>query len=165
MVSQVITLVRKADQGVYPLIDHDYTRLYHTNLRILAGWLLILTAALLTVLLLVGTSQASISGDQPPSSGDWLVGNVTMDYIMVDVGDVPEVRVGEEITLLGTDGDAEITTLELARLQGAPPYVVTSLLGKRVKRIYKDSSGAELQKGAVRRKETHTRSYDVLVIK
>lgn len=94
-----------------------------------------------------------------------VVGNVTMDYIMVDVGDVPEVRVGDEITLLGTNGDAEITTTELARLTGAPPYAVTSLLGKRVKRIYKDSSGAELQVGAVRREELHARYYDVLAIR
>jgi len=47
----------------------------------------------------------------------------------------------------------------------APPYAVTSLLGQRVKRIYKDSSGAQLQKGAVRRRKLNARSYDILVIK
>ncbi len=94
-----------------------------------------------------------------------VVGNVTMDYIMVDVGEVPDVRVGDEITLLGTDGDAEITATELARLMGAPPYAVTSLLGQRVKRIYMDSSGSELQIGAVRRARLNARPYDILAIR
>jgi alanine racemase len=94
-----------------------------------------------------------------------VVGNVTMDYIMIDIGNVPEVRVGDEITLLGTDGEAEITTSELARLMGAPPYAVTCRLGKRVKRIYKDSSDAELVTGAVSHKKIHARSYDALAIK
>ncbi len=82
-----------------------------------------------------------------------VVGNVTMDYIMVDVGDEPEVRVGDEITLLGKSGSAQIKTCELARLMGAPPYAVTSLLGKRVKRIYKDSSGAKASDKYARPKE------------
>ena len=94
-----------------------------------------------------------------------VVGNVTMDYIMVDLGEVPDVRVGEQVTLLGTDGDAEVGASELARLMGAPPYVVTSLLGRRVKRIYKDSSGSELQVGAVSSKKLHVRPYEVLAIK
>ena len=94
-----------------------------------------------------------------------VVGNVTMDYIMVDVGEVDEVRVGDEITLLGHEGSAEISASELARLMGAPPYVVTSLLGRRVKRIYKDSSGAELQVGVVRQRKVHAGSYDILAIK
>lgn len=93
-----------------------------------------------------------------------VVGNVAMDYIMVDVGEVHEVRVGDEITLLGTSGEAEITTSELARLEGAPPYAVTSLLGKRVKRIYKDSSGAKLQVGAIGRSKIHARPREVLAI-
>jgi len=94
-----------------------------------------------------------------------VVGNVTMDYIMIDVGEVPEVKVGDEITLLGTDGEAEIETTELARLMGAPPYAVTSLLGKRVKRIYTDSSGTEINIGAVSFTEIHAGTHDALAIK
>jgi alanine racemase len=94
-----------------------------------------------------------------------VVGNVTMDYIMVDLGEVSDVSVGDEITLLGTDGDAEVGTSELARLMGAPPYVVTSLLGRRVKRIYKDSSGSQLQVGVIGHKKIHARQYEILAIK
>jgi alanine racemase len=94
-----------------------------------------------------------------------VVGNVTMDYIMIDIGDVPEVRVGDEITLLGANGEAEISTRELARLMGAPPYAVTSLLGKRVKRIYKDSTEDELVSGAVKQSKIHAGAHDTLAIK
>lgn len=71
-----------------------------------------------------------------------VVGTVTMDYIMIDVGHIPEVRVGDEVTLIGRDGDQIITAEELAKLAGTIPYEITCRLGKRVKRIYVDESRA-----------------------
>lgn len=71
-----------------------------------------------------------------------VVGTVTMDYIMIDVGHIPGVRVGDEVTLIGRDGSGAITVEELAKLAGTIPYEITCRLGKRVKRIYVDESRA-----------------------
>jgi alanine racemase len=73
-----------------------------------------------------------------------VVGNITMDYIMIDVTDVPEVHVGDEVTLLGQDGTEEVTSTELGRIKGAPPHETTCLLGRRVKRFYIDSSAQQI---------------------
>jgi alanine racemase len=65
-----------------------------------------------------------------------VVGTVTMDYLLVDVGAVPGVRVGDTATLVGRDGDEEIRVEELARLAGTIPYTIPCGLGKRVRRVY-----------------------------
>lgn len=68
-----------------------------------------------------------------------LVGSVTMDYIMMDVGSVPDVRVGDEVTLIGRDGEETISMLELAKAAGTIPYEISCRLGRRVKRVYVDA--------------------------
>lgn len=64
-----------------------------------------------------------------------VVGRVCMDQIMVDVGDA-EVGVGDEVVLLGADGDERITVWELAEKMGTIPYEVTCLITRRVARSY-----------------------------
>lgn len=51
-----------------------------------------------------------------------LVGGVTMDALFVDVTDVPGAARGDVATLLGRDGDEEITAHELARLKRSVSY-------------------------------------------
>jgi len=67
-----------------------------------------------------------------------LIGTVTMDYIMADVTDVPQAKVGDEVILIGKspESDARITVEELATLCGVTPYVITCGIGKRVMRMY-----------------------------
>jgi alanine racemase len=66
-----------------------------------------------------------------------LIGSVTMDYIMVDVTDIPNVKVGDEVILIGKSANGEsIRVEELASLTATSPYVITCGLGKRVKRMY-----------------------------
>ena len=65
-----------------------------------------------------------------------VVGTVTMDYLIVDVGRVPGVAVGDMVTLIGSDGADEIRVEDLARWGGTIPYEITCRLGKRVRRIY-----------------------------
>ena len=87
-----------------------------------------------------------------------VVGRVTMDYTIVDVTDVPGVSVGDLVTLLGSDGDDEITAREMADWCGLVPYEVTCLLGRRIQRIavsgehaktarHEPKVGSELEKG------------------
>jgi alanine racemase len=65
-----------------------------------------------------------------------VVGRVSMDYVMVDVTDVPAVRVGDEVTLLGRDGDLRVDATDLAAWADTVPYEVFCGLGRRVVRIY-----------------------------
>src|SRR5690348_9339254 len=64
-----------------------------------------------------------------------IAGTVTMDQLMVDVGDTP-VEVGDEVVLLGRDGDAEITADEWAERVGTIPYEIVCGIGPRVPRSY-----------------------------
>ena len=62
-----------------------------------------------------------------------LAGMVTMDQIVVDVGDDP-VAVGDEVVLLGRQGDEEITAGEWAEHLGTIVYEVLCGIGPRVPR-------------------------------
>jgi len=65
-----------------------------------------------------------------------VIGGITMDYTMVDVTDVRDASVGDEVVLIGSDGNASISAVELANLTGTIPYEITCMLGKRVRRVY-----------------------------
>jgi len=62
-----------------------------------------------------------------------IVGVVTMDQLVVDVGDLP-VEVGDEVVLLGRQGDEEITATEVAELLDTIGYEVTCAVSPRVAR-------------------------------
>lgn len=64
-----------------------------------------------------------------------IVGTVTMDQLMVDVGD-DAVEVGEEVVLLGRQGDVEVTACEWAARLGTIPYEVVCGIGPRVPRCH-----------------------------
>ncbi|MBR4591659.1 MAG: hypothetical protein IKO35_00425, partial [Elusimicrobiaceae bacterium] len=66
-----------------------------------------------------------------------ILGNVTMDMMMVDITDIAPVCVGEEAVAVGRQGEEEITLQELARLAGTIDYELCTLLTARVPRIYK----------------------------
>jgi len=65
-----------------------------------------------------------------------VVGRVCMDQIMVDVGLTSDVRIGDEVVLLGRQGDAEIPIWEICRKLGTIPYEVTCWVSSRVPRRY-----------------------------
>ena len=66
-----------------------------------------------------------------------LAGAVTMDQIVVDCGPVgaDPVEVGDEVVLLGRQGDQVITATEWADLLGTIPYEVLCDIGPRVPRL------------------------------
>ena len=62
---------------------------------------------------------------------------------MVDVTDVPGVAVGDEVVLLGRQGESIITPQDLAGWAGSIPYELLCGISRRVPRIYlQDQSGA-----------------------
>lgn len=80
------------------------------------------------------------------SSRAKIIGNVCMDALMIDVSDIP-FYTNEYVTLIGRDGDDEITADEVARLCGTISYEILCGISKRVPRIYteKDDENAEIQ--------------------
>ena len=63
-------------------------------------------------------------------------GVVTMDQLMVEITGDDGVTVGEEVVLLGPQGDDEITPVEWAQRVGTIPYEVLVGFGARVRRSY-----------------------------
>jgi alanine racemase len=64
-----------------------------------------------------------------------LVGRVTMDQTMIDVTAIPGVRQGDEVVLIGPQGNDRITAEEVAERLGTIPYEVVSEILARVPRV------------------------------
>ena len=75
-------------------------------------------------------AQVIIKGQYCP-----IVGQVTMDHTLVDVGDLP-VAIGDEVILLGSDGRLEVSADTWARHLGTINYEITCTLSSRVERVY-----------------------------
>ncbi len=65
-----------------------------------------------------------------------IVGRVTMDLTNVDVTDVPGVAAGDEVVVIGRQGDEEITAFEVADRAGTIPWEIFTGIGSRVSRVY-----------------------------
>ena len=65
-----------------------------------------------------------------------VVGTICMDQMMVDVGMESHVRVGDEVVLVGRQGDQEITMWELAGKLGTIPYELLTGILPRVPRVF-----------------------------
>lgn len=65
-----------------------------------------------------------------------ICGRVCMDQFMVDVTDIPDVKAGDEVTLMGRDGDEFISVETLGELSGRFPYEFVCDVSKRVPRVY-----------------------------
>ena len=65
-----------------------------------------------------------------------ILGRVCMDQFMVDVTDIPEVKAGDEVTLMGRDGEEFISVETLGDLSGRFSYEFVCGISKRVPRVY-----------------------------
>ena len=70
-----------------------------------------------------------------------VVGRVSMDLTLVDVTDVPGVRVGDRVTLLGGEGSLSIPAEDLALTAGTISYEITCGVSARVPRRYVATDG------------------------
>ena len=69
-----------------------------------------------------------------------VVGTVCMDMTLIDLSDVPEAAVGDTATLIGRDGDAEVSLETFAERCETIPYEVLTGLGSRPERRYIDAA-------------------------
>lgn len=67
-----------------------------------------------------------------------VIGNVCMDHVMVDVSVIEGVSSGDEVVIIGKQGDDEITAREVAEWTDTLHYEIVTCIGQRVKRIYTD---------------------------
>ncbi len=65
-----------------------------------------------------------------------VVGGNAMDAMMVDVTDIPETEVGDNVVVMGKDGEEEIDVHELARLKGSVSYDILAGWRSRLPRVY-----------------------------
>jgi alanine racemase len=65
-----------------------------------------------------------------------LLGRVTMDLMMIDVSKIDDVQAGDEVVLMGRDGNEEVSCTELAERARTITWEITTRIGSRVQRVY-----------------------------
>jgi alanine racemase len=64
-----------------------------------------------------------------------LVGRVSMDQAVLDVTEIPRVEPGDEVVMLGSQGDETVTAFDHAEASGTIPWEVCTRIGPRVSRV------------------------------
>ena len=67
-----------------------------------------------------------------------IAGTVSMDLTTIDITLSPQLKVGDEVTLLGREGDVSLDAQQIARTAGTISYNVLCGISARVKRFYTD---------------------------
>jgi alanine racemase len=67
-----------------------------------------------------------------------ILGTVSMDVTTIDVTQSPQLRPGDEVTLLGREGEVSLDAQQIARTAGTISYNVLAGIGARVQRFYVD---------------------------
>ncbi|CAM3636591.1 alanine racemase [Cohnella lubricantis] len=96
--------------------------------------------------MLSGKAEVLLRGKRVP-----VLGSICMDQCMIgldaaELGGTGRVEVGEEVVVIGGQGDERITTEEVAAKLGTIPYEVTCMIAARVPRVYRKNGervGAE----------------------
>lgn len=65
-----------------------------------------------------------------------IIGRICMDQLMVDVTDMPEVSVGDKVTLIGRDGGESISVEEISEMADSFNYEFVCDVSRRVPRVY-----------------------------
>lgn len=80
---------------------------------------------------LTGKGYILVCGKKAP-----IVGRICMDQFMVDVTEIPQCKEGDEVTLIGKDGEQNISIEELGNLSGRFNYEFACEIGKRTPRVF-----------------------------
>ena len=63
------------------------------------------------------------------------VGSITMDQLLIDITNFPDIQVGEIVTLLGSDGEQAITAYDWSRVIGSIPWEILCSFKYRLPRV------------------------------
>lgn len=69
-----------------------------------------------------------------------VVGRVCMDHVIIDATAAGDVKPGEEVVLIGAQGNRRISANDLAQWAGTCAHEVTTVIGPRVARLYFESN-------------------------
>jgi alanine racemase len=65
-----------------------------------------------------------------------ILGTVCMDLTTIDISHTTSLGPGDEVTLLGREGEASLDAQQLARMAGTISYAILCGIGERVERVY-----------------------------
>ncbi|MBQ1430260.1 MAG: alanine racemase [Firmicutes bacterium] len=65
-----------------------------------------------------------------------IAGNICMDQCMIDVTDVPDVKMGDEVIVMGSDGVNTVSADDIAHATGTINYEITCALGQRLPKVF-----------------------------
>lgn len=80
---------------------------------------------------LTGKGRVIVNGVYAP-----VVGTICMDQCMIDVSDVPDVKLGDEVVVMGSQGALSILADEIGEKTGTINYEVVCAFGQRLPKIY-----------------------------
>lgn len=66
-----------------------------------------------------------------------ILGRISMDMIVIDVTNIPKIKMGDEVVLIGREGKEEITAADIAEWADTSAYEILTRLNPLIKRIYK----------------------------
>jgi len=81
--------------------------------------------------LLSGKAKVIINGKLAP-----VVGRICMDQCMIDVTDAGEVKVGDEVIILGSHGNLKFNADDMAEAMGTINYEILCMIKERIPRVY-----------------------------
>lgn len=90
--------------------------------------------------------EALIRGKRAP-----IVGRISMDMCTVDVTHIPDCGIGDEVVLMGRQGDEYISAGEIAEKTGTISYEILCALGKRAPRVFVDKGKPDAVEPKLRR--------------
>jgi len=65
-----------------------------------------------------------------------IAGNICMDQCMIDVTDVPGVKVGDEVIIIGNSGQNTILADDIGDSTGTINYEIVCAFGQRLPKVY-----------------------------
>ena len=77
------------------------------------------------------TAKVIVGGSLAP-----VAGTICMDQCMIDVTDVPGVETGDEVIIMGSDGENAILADDIARATGTISYEILCAFGQRLPKVY-----------------------------
>ncbi|WP_055069355.1 alanine racemase [Clostridium massiliamazoniense] len=80
---------------------------------------------------LTGTGKVLVNGKFAP-----VVGKICMDQCMIDLTDIEDIKLGDEVILLGEDSNIKMDADDIAELLGTISYEVLCMIKNRVPRVY-----------------------------
>ena len=128
-VKTMVCHVKELDKDMYV----SYGRTFKTNRKSIIATLPIGYADGYSRLL-SGKAKVIINGKLVP-----VVGRICMDQCMIDVTDAGEVKVGDEVIILGSDGDLKFNADDMAEAMGTINYEILCMIKQRIPRVYMEN--------------------------